>query len=53
MNKWTESKAKNGKARSFDSIGIRALNTAFAEGMPFTALNVCNVKGRHFTHNYK
>lgn len=51
MNKWTESKAKSGKARSFDSIGIRALNTAFAEMLPFTALNVGNVKGLHHTYN--
>lgn len=52
MNKWISSKTNAGKKRSFDTMGIFAVNNAFAEKLPFTALNCCMIKGRHITHNF-
>lgn len=51
MKAGIKSVSRNGRRRSMATVGIFAVNNAIAEKLPFTALNVCNVKGRHFTYN--
>ena len=43
----------NGKARSFETIATLAMNNAFAEQLPFTALDAFGIKGKTITHNCK
>ena len=47
-----KSVSANGKVRSFETVAIFALNNAFAEGLPFTALDAFGIKGKTITHNF-
>jgi len=48
--KWVKATSQGGRPRSFERLAMFALNLAFAEGLPFTALD-CLGQARRVTHN--
>lgn len=53
MGKWIKNKSASGKPRTLDRMAIFAITNAFAEQLPFTALDCFGIKGKTITHNYK
>lgn len=51
--KWISSYSKNGRKRTQEAVMNFALSNAIAEGLPFTALDCFDIKGKNITHNYK
>jgi hypothetical protein len=51
MAKWISNKSANGKIRTVERMGIFAINNAFAEKLPFTALNCLGQEGKNITYN--
>ena len=51
MAKWISNKSANGKIRTVERMGIFAINNAFAEKLPFTALDCLGQKGKNITYN--